>query len=120
MNYLGITLLVIVVIIAATLLAVHIGFRAPRLIEHSSPAAFGLAYEETHIQMTAGKQLFAWWLSVPRPALTLIIVHGWGGNAELMLLLVLPINRAGDGCKGDSGSLSRENTRTAFNRGRES
>ena len=95
MYYLGITLLVIVIIIAATLFAVHIGFRAPRRIEHNSPADYGLAYEEIHIQAAAGKQLFAWWLPAVEPAPTLIVLHGWGGNAELMLPLALPLHRAG-------------------------
>jgi alpha-beta hydrolase superfamily lysophospholipase len=95
MVYPGITLLVIVVIIAATLLAVHIGFRAPRRIDLNSPADYGLAYEEIHIRTTAGKRLFAWWLPLAEPAPTLIILHGWGGNAALMLPMALPMHRAG-------------------------
>ena len=95
MVYLGITLLLIIIVITATVLAVHIGFRAPQRIEHNSPADYGLAYEEIHIHTTAGKQLFAWWLPAVEPAPTLIILHGWGGNAGLMLQLALPLHRAG-------------------------
>lgn len=95
MVYPGITLLVIVVIIAAAMLAVHIGFRAPRRIDLNSPADYALAYEEIHIRTTAGKRLFAWWLPLAEPAPTLIILHGWGGNAALMLPLALPMHRAG-------------------------
>ena len=95
MVYSGITLLVIVVIIAAILLAVHVGFRAPRRIENNSPSDYGLAYEEIHICTAAGKRLFAWWLPLAEPAPTLIILHGWGGNAALMLPLALPMHRAG-------------------------
>ena len=95
MVYLGVTLLLIVIVITATVLIVHIGFRAPRRIEHNSPADYGLAYEEIHICTTAGKQLFAWWLPAVEPAPTLIVLHGWGGNAGLMLPLALPLHRAG-------------------------
>ncbi|HYQ70811.1 MAG TPA: alpha/beta fold hydrolase [Gammaproteobacteria bacterium] len=85
----------IVIIISATLLAVHIGFRAPRRIERSSPADCGITYEEIHIRTDAGKQLYAWRLPAVEPAPTLIMLHGWGGNAELMLPLALPLHRAG-------------------------
>jgi alpha-beta hydrolase superfamily lysophospholipase len=95
MVYPGITLLAVAIITIAIVLAVHIGFRAPRRVEHSSPADYGLAYEEIHISTIAGKRLFAWWLPLAEPAPTLIILHGWGGNAALMLPLALPMHRAG-------------------------
>ena len=94
MDYLYITLLV-PIIIAAILAMVHIGFRAPRRIQRNSPADYGLAYEETRIRTAAGKQLFAWWVPVAEPAPSLIILHGWGGNAGLMLPLAVPIHQAG-------------------------
>jgi len=95
MVYPVITLLVIVLILAAAVLAVHIGFRAPRRIDHNSPADYGLAYEEISIRTVAGKRLFAWWLPQAGPAPTLVMLHGWGGNAALMLPLALPMHRAG-------------------------
>ena len=94
MHYLYVTLIV-PVIIAAILAMVHIGFRAPRRIQRNSPADYGLAYEETRIRTAAGKQLFAWWVPVAGPAPSLIILHGWGGNAGLMLPLAVPMHRAG-------------------------
>lgn len=94
MDYLYITLLV-PIIIAAILAMVHIGFRAPRRIQRNSPADYGLAYEETRIRTAAGKQLFAWWVPVAEPAPSLIILHGWGGNAGLMLPLAVPMHQAG-------------------------
>ena len=95
MYYLFLVLLVSVIIVAAILFAVHTGFRAPRRIEHNSPADYGLVYEQIHIRTVAGKRLFAWWLPQAGPAATLVILHGWGGNAGLMLPLALPIHRAG-------------------------
>lgn len=94
MNYLYLVLLV-VTIIAAILAAVHIGFRPPRRVEHGSPADFRLEYEEIRVRTAAGKQLFGWWLPVTGSAPTVIMLHGWGGNAELMLPLALPLHRAG-------------------------
>ena len=95
MYSLGITLLAIAITITAALLAVHIGFRSPRRIERSSPADYGLAYEAIHIRTVNGKQLFAWWLPAAESATTLVMLHGWGGNAELMLPMALPLHRAG-------------------------
>ena len=95
MYFPGILLLVIVVIVAVGLLAVHIGFRAPRRIDHSSPADYDIAYEEINIRTDAGKQLFAWWLPVADTAPSLVMLHGWGGNTGLMLPLAVPLHRAG-------------------------
>ncbi len=55
---------------------------------------YGLAYEEIGIRTGAGKQLYAWWLPIAEPAPILIVLHGWAGNAGLMLPLALPIHRA--------------------------
>lgn len=95
MNFAVITLLATMAIIVIILLAVHIGFRAPRCVERSSPARYGLCYEDVSIETVGGKKLFAWWLPTALSEPTLIIVHGWGGNAELMLPLALPLHRAG-------------------------
>ncbi len=91
--------------------AIHIGFRAPRLIEQGSPDDFGISYRDINIPTRRGKRLFAWWLSAivttpsssPTSALnsvissapTIILLHGWGSNAELMLPLAVPLHHAG-------------------------
>lgn len=71
--------------------------RAPRVIERETPEKFGLAYEEVWIPGADGKSLFGW--LVPSAAgegsPTLVILHGWGGNAETMLPLVPPLHGAG-------------------------
>ncbi len=72
-------------------------FRAPRIVEGNTPARFGLPYQERVIPTERGKRLFAWYIpalhggSVPAIA----IVHGWGGNAELMLPFASVLHRAG-------------------------
>ncbi len=42
-----------------------------------------------------GKQLFGWLLPTTRQAPVIIILHGWGGNAELMLPVAIPFLKAG-------------------------
>ena len=112
------TLISILVIVAALFVirqAIHIGFRAPRLIEQGSPADFGISYRDVDIPTRRGKRLFAWWLPAPGSTVTsatisastsptisrqisaptIILLHGWGSNAELMLPLAAPLHHAG-------------------------
>ena len=95
MNPIVITLLVTAAALSSILLVIHIGFRAPRRREEGSPADFGLAYKEISIRTPEGKHLFAWWLPVSSISPTIILLHGWGGNAELMLPLAVPFRKAG-------------------------
>ncbi len=71
--------------------------RAPRVVEQSSPGMLGLKYSETQILTANGKWLFAWFIPAPEagPAPALAVLHGWGGNAETMLPLAVPLHRAG-------------------------
>lgn len=77
------------------LLLVHLGFRAPRSREKGTPCDLGLAYQAVAIPTLSGKRLFGWWLPLPDTTATIVIIHGWGGNAELMLPMALPFHRAG-------------------------
>lgn len=93
--YLTIFVIAFVTILALFLLIIHLGFRAPRIKEMGSPKDFGLDYDQVHIPTTSGKQLFGWLLISPGSTETLIILHGWGGNAELMLPIAMPFHHAG-------------------------
>ncbi len=95
MSYLWALLIIVATMAALLLVAVHIGFRAPRNIEHSDPGRVGLPFRELWIPTVSGKQLFAWLLPRPGSTDTVIVLHGWGGNAELMLPLALPFYQAG-------------------------
>jgi alpha-beta hydrolase superfamily lysophospholipase len=95
MDWISILTLTTATTVAATLLAIHVGFRAPRRIEKGTPADVGLAYHQAGIGTRAGKTLFAWWLPAAKPAGSIVVVHGWGGNAELMLPFALPLHAAG-------------------------
>lgn len=77
------------------MILVHVGFRAPRVVEKTDPGEFGLEFRESSIVRSDGKKLFAWFISSIAEAPTVVIVHGWGGNAGLMLALAAPLHRAG-------------------------
>lgn len=87
--------LLAVVLVALIPLGVHLGFRAPRVPSAGSPADFGLDYQAVRIPTLRGRRLSGWLLPAPGSACTLVCVHGWGSNAELMLPIALPLHRAG-------------------------
>ncbi|MBK1629897.1 alpha/beta hydrolase [Thiohalocapsa halophila] len=76
-------------------LGVHLGFRAPRVRADRSPADLGLAFEAVRIPTVRGRSLAGWLLPAPDSAATVVMVHGWGSNADQMLPLALPLTRAG-------------------------
>ncbi|MDY0329957.1 MAG: alpha/beta fold hydrolase [Thiomonas sp.] len=77
--------------------------RAPRVAHTRSPTDFGLEHATVRIPTARGKTLHAWHLpappsspqTAPRPSPALVIVHGWGGNADLMLPLAPALHAAG-------------------------
>lgn len=75
------------------------GFRAPRRVERVSPADFGLPFEEATIPTANGKRLFAWFIPPPEPVSApvpgVVLLHGWGANAGMLLPLAVPLHRAG-------------------------
>jgi len=95
MQLILIVFMTVAALVLLALLAIHIGFHPPRRVETGSPADFGMAYRETTINTSGGKRLFAWWLPAAAPSPAIILLHGWGANAELMLPLAVPFHRAG-------------------------
>lgn len=80
---------------ALFLAGIHLAFRAPRRLETGTPEAFGLPFQEARIPTRRRRHLFAWWVPAQPEAPTVIILHGWGGNAEDMLPLAVPFHEAG-------------------------
>lgn len=78
---------------------VHRGFRVPRRPEVGTPADAGLPYRSASIVTERGRRLFAWHILPPGggPAPHLVVMHGWGANAEDMLPVAAPLRRAGYG-----------------------
>lgn len=77
--------------------AVHRGLAPLRIAETRTPADFGLVYREVHIATANGRTLFGWFVpavgAAPVPAV--VLLHGWGGNAETLLPLAPPLQQAG-------------------------
>lgn len=79
----------------ASRLPVHSGFRARRIREPRTRADHGLGFERVRIPTVRGRCLFGWLLPAPGSARTVVALHGWGSNAELMLPIAAPLRRAG-------------------------
>jgi uncharacterized protein len=81
----------------------HRGIRnslaAPRIPHDCTPDAFGLHFESVRIETANRRCLHGWLIApvtgtrVPYPAM--IVMHGWGGNAAMMLPLARPLHEAG-------------------------
>ena len=92
------------------------GLAAPRVPHHTDPGALGLAFETLRIGSENGKSLHAWFIPGPARAAiadadaataaaaarreaavppAVVVMHGWGGNAALMLPLARPLHEAG-------------------------
>lgn len=66
---------------------------APRVRESRVPD--GLPWREVSIPTLRGKTLFGWFIPAGEGAPALAVLHGWGGNAEMMLPLADPLHAAG-------------------------
>jgi len=95
MWYFGIVILVFAILLLLLPIAIHLGFRVPANPEKKDPGSLGLDFETVSIPTVSKKQLFGWLLPVPGSESTIIILHGWGGNAEQMLPMALPFHQAG-------------------------
>ena len=95
MWYLYITVAVFAAILLLSLTMVHLGFRVPASPEVSDPGRLGLEFQTVSIPTVSRKRLFGWLLPIPDAHSTMVILHGWGGNAEQMLPMALPFHRAG-------------------------
>ena len=65
-------------------------FRAPRIAHERTPDSLGLNAEAVSISAVDGGFLFGWWIPATQHAqseksATVIVLHGWGANASLML-----------------------------------
>jgi len=96
MQYLIPALLVIGLVILLTRWLIHRAYRAPRVVEHRTPGDLGLPFTTIRISGSHGKALFGWFVAAgEEPAPVVAIMHGWGGNAELMLPFAQLLHQAG-------------------------
>ena len=90
-------LLAVAAAVGSLHLAIRRGFRAPRVVERGDPSQLGLPFREVSIPTANNRRLFGWFVpaSCNGPAPAVALLHGWGGNAEMMLPLAPPLQRAG-------------------------
>jgi len=73
------------------------GLKASRERHAGTPLTLGLQAREVHIGTRNNKCLFGWFLAAagvaPTPAV--VVMHGWGANASLMLAVARPLHEAG-------------------------
>ena len=74
-------------------LAIRRGLAAPRVVESGLPA--GLSWREVRLPTANGKNLYGWFIAAGQRRPALVVMHGWGGNAEMMLPLAAPLQAAG-------------------------
>ena len=73
--------------------AIRRGLAAPRVVEAGSPQ--GLPWRAVDLPTVNGKRLFGWFIPTGERAPALVVMHGWGGNAEMMLPLAAPLHERG-------------------------
>ena len=71
------------------------GLTAPRVADGETPA--DVAWQAVEFPTANGKTLRGWWIPTGDKAPALAVIHGWGGNAAMMLPLVESLHRAGYG-----------------------
>ena len=69
------------------------GLAAPRVVETGRPE--GLPWREVSVPTRNAKKLYGWFIPAETPGPALVVMHGWGGNAEMMLPLAAPLHTAG-------------------------
>lgn len=95
----GAILVSLAVLVLAMDLTIKRVYRYHKKPHESTPAAFGIPFEEVRIPTGNSRRLYCWWipasteLSHPRP--TTILAHGWGRNLERMMPYVLKLRPMG-------------------------
>ena len=73
------------------------GLRAPRQAHLRTPFEMGFNARAVSLPTAGGTSLFAWFVAQPdkAPAPAVVVMHGWGANASLMLPALAPLHAAG-------------------------
>lgn len=72
-------------------------FAVPREAHAATPADYGLVAIEVGLPARDGRRLHGWFVPAAggTPASAVLVMHGWGANASLMLPLARPLHDAG-------------------------
>lgn len=92
-------LLLPIIILAGVLSAVHRFllrvFAPPQRPAEQTPTDLGLPEHQVWLKSVNGKRLHGWYIPADRVGPAVIVLHGWGGNAALMLPLAPFLHAAG-------------------------
>jgi alpha-beta hydrolase superfamily lysophospholipase len=95
MHYFSALILIFLGLVLLFPVLLHWIYRAPRVTERSTPEQCGLPFTQHYLTGVKNKRLYAWMIAAQKSHTTLLIVHGWGGNAEMMLPLAQPFHQKG-------------------------
>ncbi len=70
-------------------------FAPPQRAMEKSPADLGLPEQQIWLRSVNGTRLHGWFIPVGGTAPAVVVLHGWGGNAALMLPLAPHLHDAG-------------------------
>jgi alpha-beta hydrolase superfamily lysophospholipase len=75
----------------------RLGLRAPRIAATANLTQHRLSGREVWLPTQRGRRLFGWLLpgASDTPTAAVVVLHGWGANAEMMLPLARPLQAAG-------------------------
>lgn len=84
-------------VIALLRWAIHRSLAPERVVETQTPGDVGMQHQDVRIPSENGKSLFGWLIPAKRQgrAPAVVLLHGWGGNAETLLPLARPLHEAG-------------------------
>lgn len=90
-------LVVTIGLLAGLRWAIHRSLAPERIVETRTPADAGLSHQEITFPTENGKSLFGWFIPTLREGRSpaVVLLHGWGGNAETLLPLAQPLHEAG-------------------------
>jgi pimeloyl-ACP methyl ester carboxylesterase len=76
---------------------IHRSLAPERIVETRTPADVGLSHQGITFPTENGKSLFGWFISTSREGRSpaVVLLHGWGGNAETLLPLAQLLHQAG-------------------------
>ncbi|HRQ58940.1 MAG TPA: alpha/beta fold hydrolase [Azoarcus taiwanensis] len=97
MNAWFVALVATTVALIAFRFAVRLGLAPARVPHERTPADLGLGFDVVHIPTARDKRLHAWLVPAEgvEPAPAALVMHGWGGNAAMMLPIVPALHAAG-------------------------
>jgi len=97
--FVGVTVAILALLRGLLHRGIRASLAAPRIPHDRAPDALRLRFESVRIPTANRRRLHGWLIapaagsSAPHPAV--IVMHGWGGNAAMMLPLARPLHEAG-------------------------